>query len=287
MGGGSYGYSARRVMNAQNYSDSVSREEVFSQTRMSDDMNIKNKVRECRNSEEHPAAFPIIIALDVTGSMGHIPDTLIRTGLPDIMEKILESGVKDPQVCFMAIGDQYSDRAPIQVGQFESSDELMDKWLKIVWLEGCGGGNQAESYQLAWYAALHHTSCDWIANGRKGVLITIGDDGVHKSTSAAQLKNLFGTTVSETDFATSDLYNRAKADWDIWHINVSDYQGTKGYVHKSWEFLGDHIVGTEDSQGSDIPKIISGIILQSYRAQTKTEAQTESHEVKSETGHLL
>lgn len=287
MGGGSYGYSARREINARSYSDSISREEVFTQTGMSEEMDIRNKVRECRNSEEHPAAFPIIIALDVTGSMGHVPDNLIRTGLPDIMEKILESGVRDPQVCFMAIGDQYSDRAPIQVGQFESSDELMDKWLKTVWLEGRGGGNRAESYQLAWYAALYHTSCDWITDGRKGVLITIGDDGVHRSTSVAQLRNLFGTAVSETDLATLSLYSRAKAAWDIWHINVSDCQGVMEYVHESWKFLGDHLLNTEDSQGTNIPELISGAILLSYRAQTKTGVQTESQENKSETGHLL
>ena len=284
MGGGSYGYSARRVINAQNYSDSVSREEVFSQTRMSDDMNIKNKVRECRNSEEHPAAFPIIIALDVTGSMGHIPDNLIRIGLPDIMEKILESGVKDPQVCFMAIGDQYSDRAPIQVGQFESSDELMDKWLKLVWLEGHGGGNQAESYQLAWYAAYNHTACDWIDKDRKGVLITIGDDGVHRSISRERLLSLFGHTEVNSDLSTSELYNMAKADWDIWHINVSDYQGRQDYVKKSWEFLGNHLVNTEDSSGNDIPQTIAGIILQSYRSQSDRSAKKTS---TVEQEHLL
>lgn len=182
MGGGTYGYDVRRTINAQNYSSQVRREEIFRQNGMSPEMDIKGKVRECRNSDEHPSAFPIIIALDVTGSMGHVPDNLIRTGLPDIMQKILESGVNDPQVCFMAIGDQYTDDAPIQVGQFESSDELMDKWLKKVWLEGCGGGNMGESYQLAWYAALFHTDCDWMKQtGHRGVLITIGDDAVHKS----------------------------------------------------------------------------------------------------------
>lgn len=268
MGGGSYGYAERVRFNSQQYSPSVSREEVFRQKKMHEDMNIKGKVRECRNSEEHPAAFPIIIALDVTGSMGHIPDNLIRTGLPDIMKKILESGVKDPQVCFMAIGDQYSDSAPIQVGQFESSDELMDKWLKLVWLEGHGGGNNAESYQLAWYAAYNHTDCDWITEGRKGVLITIGDDGVHRNISREVLLRLFGDTTVESDLTTSELYSWVKTTWDIWHINVSDYQGRQDYVKKSWEFLGNHLVNTEDSGGDDIPQTIAGIILQSYRSQS-------------------
>lgn len=39
-------------------------------------------VRECRDSEEHPETTPIIIALDVTGSMGRIPHDLVKNQLP-------------------------------------------------------------------------------------------------------------------------------------------------------------------------------------------------------------
>lgn len=44
-------------------------------------MNIVGKIRECRDSEEHPESLPIIIALDVTGSMGMVPHSLITGGL--------------------------------------------------------------------------------------------------------------------------------------------------------------------------------------------------------------
>lgn len=104
---------------AQDYSRQ-DREEVFSQRHMSEEMNIKDKVREARDSEEHPNSFPIIIALDVTGSMGRIPYELITEGFPKLMKKIMDEGVQDLQVCFVGIGDHYTDRAPIQVGQFES-----------------------------------------------------------------------------------------------------------------------------------------------------------------------
>lgn len=281
MGGGSYGYTARRVLNSQQYSPDVSREEVFRQNKMSEDMNIKGKTRECRYSEEHPQAFPIIIALDVTGSMGHVPDTLIRTGLPDIMQKILESGVKDPQVCFIAIGDQYTDCAPVQVGQFESSDELLDKWLKTVWLEGRGGGNEGESYQLAWHTALYHTSCDWIEEGKKGVLITIGDDAIHKSLSSSELEEFFGDSLEPE--TTSGLLSNVQLSWDVYHITLRDYQGIR--VVDSWnKLLGVSSVITEDSEGKDIPEIISGMILHSYRKQSpvgNTTAETKATE------HLL
>ena len=85
--------------------------------------------------------------------MGHVPHALVQDGLPHIMETILKKGVEDPQVLFLAIGDHTCDEAPLQVGQFESSDELLDRWLTDVYLEGHGGGNDGESYMLAWYFA--------------------------------------------------------------------------------------------------------------------------------------
>lgn len=160
MGGGCYSYirdNARKLSNSH-----MSREEVFQQRSMSPDMDIKNKVRECKDSEEHPETLPIIIALDVTGSMGMIPHKLITSDFPEIMKKIMDEGIAHPQVCFLGIGDQYSDLAPIQVGQFESSDELLDRWLKTIWLEGHGGGNGGESYNLAWWFAANHVSADHI-----------------------------------------------------------------------------------------------------------------------------
>lgn len=283
MGGGSYGYAERMYINSQQYKPSTSREEVFRQNKMHEDMNIKGKVRECRFSEEHPDAFPIIIALDVTGSMGHVPDKLIRTGLPDIMKKILESGVKDPQVCFVAIGDQYTDSAPIQVGQFESSDELLDKWLKTVWLEGRGGGNGGESYQLAWQFADYHTDCDWInIRGKKGVLISIGDDAVHKSISSEEIERLFGKKLQSV--TTSGLLSNVQLCWDVYHITLNDYNGSDKNIQKQWNgLLGDHHTVTESREGNDIPKIISGMILESYNRQKSSgeTAVTEHNE------HLL
>ena len=70
------------------------------------------------------------------------------------MDKIIQSGIKDPQVLFLAIGDHECDTSPLQVGQFESSDELLEHWLTHVWLEGGGGGNRGESYALAWHFAI-------------------------------------------------------------------------------------------------------------------------------------
>ncbi len=83
------------------------------------------KVRECRDSGDHPDALGIMFALDVTGSMGDIPHLLAKEELPKLMKLLTACGIADPQVLFMAVGDATSDRAALQVGQFESTAELM------------------------------------------------------------------------------------------------------------------------------------------------------------------
>lgn len=70
---------------------------LFSATKMADDMNPKNIViRESRDSENHPNSTPIIIALDVTGSMGPVLRSVVEN-LNTLMTEIYErKPVGDP-----------------------------------------------------------------------------------------------------------------------------------------------------------------------------------------------
>ena len=271
MGGGSYSYSTS-VARASNVYQSMDRSEVFTSTSLNPQMDIKNKIRECVDSEEHPNAFPIIIGLDVTGSMGRIPYELITNSLPQIMKKIMDEGIKDPQVCFLGIGDSRCDNAPLQVGQFESSDELMEKWLKLVYLEGHGGGNGGEDYGLAWYFAAKCTSVDsFKKHGRKGVIITIGDEPIHMTISRNAIKELFGS--AEANINVIDLLNEARSEWDIYHINVPDYSGRKALTKNCWnELLQDKVLHIEADTKEAIADGIVSAILNSYKdANSRTD----------------
>ena len=276
MGGGSYSYNTS-IVRASNVYASMDRNEVFTSTSLNPQMDIKNKVRECVDSEEHPNAFPIIIGLDVTGSMGRIPYELITSGLPQIMKKIMDEGVKDPQVCFLGIGDSRSDTTPLQVGQFESSDELMEKWLKLVYLEGHGGGNGGEDYGLAWYFAARHTSVDsFKKHGRKGVVITIGDEPVHMTISRNSIKELFGS--AEADVNVASILDEARSEWDVYHINIPDYSGGKAITKNCWnKLLQDQVLHIEADTNEAIVEGIVGAILNSYKS-TNTDNLTNSIE---------
>jgi hypothetical protein len=133
-------------------------------------------VRESRDSEEHPASNAIIIGLDVTGSMSRVVRG-IHADLPRLHELLLAHRcVPDPQILFAAVGDATCDRVPLQVGQFES-DNRMDQNLEHMILEGGGGGQKTESYELMLYTTARHTTIDcWEKRQRKGYLFMIGDE---------------------------------------------------------------------------------------------------------------
>ena len=100
------------------------------------------KFRECRDSEEHPNTIPIILGLDVTGSMGSACAAVARQ-LDKIITGLYED-VKDVEFMVMGIGDFAYDHAPRQVSQFESDVRFCDQHGKI-WFERGGGGNSFES----------------------------------------------------------------------------------------------------------------------------------------------
>lgn len=86
--------SINRNSSRKNLSDSSIKSQYFNNRNLDSEIDIKNKIRECRDLEGQDPTFPIIISLDVTGSMGYIPIRLIKSDLNTLIIKILESGVK-------------------------------------------------------------------------------------------------------------------------------------------------------------------------------------------------
>jgi hypothetical protein len=262
MGGGGYSQSLRSERATKlGYFDKP-REEVFQKRAIDNAMSPKGiTVRESRDSDEHPNSVAIILGLDVTASMGHVPHHLVKDGLPHIMGSIIEAGTPDPQMLFLAIGDHLVDRAPLQVGQFESSDELLDKWLTDVWLEQGGGGNGGESYMLAWYFAAKHTAIDQFEKRKKkGYLFTIGDEPVHSEISKHQLEGIMGPGEYQ-DYTTMTLLDEAKKTYHVYHLLITETgQGTRKENQDGWrELMGDRliIIDKSDDVASTIAKTIS------------------------------
>ena len=72
---------------------SMSNQEMFKSRSVDSLLNPKDVVRECVDSDEHPNTIPVILALDVTGSMGEAAVEVAKK-LNVIMTKLYED-VKD------------------------------------------------------------------------------------------------------------------------------------------------------------------------------------------------
>ena len=173
MGGGTYDHNAYRAFSQSTVGKTT--QQIYASRDLKKELDpLGVKVRESRDSGEHPASRPIIVGLDVTGSMGFLADKMAREGLGTLFQSILDrKPVTDPQVMFAAIGDVNVDRAPLQISQFESDNRIVEQ-LTQIYLEGGGGGNGSESFSLLWYFAAIHTV--HVANekrGQRGFLYTI------------------------------------------------------------------------------------------------------------------
>jgi hypothetical protein len=269
MGYTSYDSQLRssRAMNAGYHTKSV--DDIFLQNKLSkihesmDPLNLKN--RECFDSANHPNTIALIFGLDVTGSMGHIPHMLIKDGLPTIMGTIVEKGSPDVALCFTAVGDHRSDKAPFQVGQFESGDAELDQWLERTWLESNGGGNGGESYALPWYFAAHHTDIDCMKKrNQKGILFTFGDENIHMDYDAQSIKNLFGNTAKvEGNVTATELLAEAKKKYHVYHISIDP----KHSMSRWKELLGDNL--KEISDHTKIPGLVADIVLKHSKEYSK------------------
>ncbi len=204
-----------------------------------DSLNIHGKIRESRDSKEHPESTPIAVIFDETGSMAEVP-RVMQAKLPQLMGLLLRKGyIRDPQVLFGAIGDYVNrEAAPLQIGQFESGIEMDDN-ITHIFLEGSGGGSYEESYQNAMYYMAHRTSCDaWEKRGKKGYLFLIGDEKAYGRSTKAELSELIGDG-AQGDATLEDIVAAVKEKWDVFFIIP---KGTSHYGDPALEqFWAKHL----------------------------------------------
>ncbi len=205
------------------------------------------KVRESCDSVDHPNSLGIIFALDVTGSMGAIPEMLAQKELPTFMKLLTACKVPDPQLLFMAIGDANSDRALLQVGQFESTAELMDQVLTRCYIERGGGGSGEESYELAFYVAAQHTDMDcWTKRKKRGYLFLTGDELPYEKVSRHQIGTLIGENLDE-DIPIEEVIAAASESFHLFYL-IPDLTRRKNCEKRWRKLLGDHVICMESPE---------------------------------------
>lgn len=222
------------------------------------------KVREARDSDAHPKSRPIAVFFDVTGSMHSIPRVL-QEKLPKLMSLLLRKGyVDDPAILFGAIGDaRVGDKAPLQVGQFESGIEMDDN-LEHFYLEGGGGGNNMhESYELAMYFMARHVQTDsWEKRTTPGYLFIIGDEMPLPEVTKADVQKVIGAGI-EANIKTEDILAEVQERWEVFFIDVESnaYGSNRAKVTKRWkELLPERVISIAGDDAGLICETIAAAI---------------------------
>ena len=176
-------------------------------------------IREALDSTEHPASTPIAVIFDTTGSMGHIPEVLVEK-LGNLMKLLNEKQyVTDPQLLFGAIND--ADRGsdiPLEMGQFEASNEMDDVITKIFNGQSGGGSNNHESYELALYFLARKTRLDSVTKrNKKGYCFVIGDELPYASVGHQNVKDFIVDELAE-DIPTTDILRELREKFEVFWI---------------------------------------------------------------------
>ena len=239
MGGGRYdpkdwtAYTTRTA--------SKPRDAIFTKSRIDADLDpktIKGGIRESRDSDANPNSTPLAIFFDVTGSMGSMPERLVKHGLGVLFENIYKfKPISDPHILIGAIGDMAYDSAPLQVSQYEAEIGPLTSQTEKIFLEGHGGGNGSESYNGPWYWAARHTVHDaWEKRSKKGYLITIGDENPPEAMQKEWLKRFIGDDV-EAEISAEEALEMARKTYHCFHVRVMQGGGYYHAYDEEWKNL--------------------------------------------------
>lgn len=234
------------------------------------------KLRESRDSVDNPKSTPLIVGLDVTGSMGILADNIAREGLGVLFNGIYDrKPITDPHIMFMGIGDANCDKAPLQVSQFEADARIIEQ-LASLYLEHGGGGNNFESYNLPWYFAAFHTAHDSMdKRGKRGFLFTVGDECAPAPLTKPQIKEFIGDDV-EGNLSAIDMLQLAQRLYDVYHVVIKEGSYARSNfngVRTTWtEILGQHVIFLDDHT-----KLAETIVSAIEVAEGRDAAESAAH----------
>lgn len=258
-------------------------EEIYEQRKIAEELDPKHiTLRESRDSADNPRATPLIVGLDVTGSMGMLLGVMAKEGLNTLMTEVYaRRPISDPHLMVMGVGDAEVDKSPLQVTQFEADIRIAHQ-LEKLFLEKGGGGNSYESYTLPWYFAANYTALDSMEKrGEKGYLFTVGDENPPHYLVDTDVQRVFGRK-DVGPLITTDLLAEVSKNWHVYHLIVGegDYaSGHKKQVRDAWtKLLGQRAVWLSDHRR--MAQAIVTLLQLAQGADSKTVADSWDAETK-------
>ena len=251
MGYGSYSAADwNKLRNSRNLSDKKDVHEVFARISCNPKFDPRYiGIRECFDSEDHPRTTPIVIGLDVTGSMGYLAVQVAQESLNELIMKLYSTqSVEDPALMCAAYGD-YGDSAPLQVTQFESDIRIVEQLLDL-YIEHRGNGEVVPT--CLWSFLTNHTNIDAInKRGEKGFVFTIGDTATIRSSFVPEtIERVIGDKMPRASL--NSILKDIQKTFHVFHIMI----GSGG----NDDLLPGHMMNISRTEIDSIPEIVISTI---------------------------
>lgn len=230
---------------------------------------------------------PLIIVVDETGSMGDWPATIFSK-LPYLENEGKEYLGEDFEICFMAIGDAYcNEKYPLQVRPFAKGLDLKARLTELV-IEGGGGGQTTETYELA---ALFAAEKVQIPKAVKPIMIFIGDEQCYDTISPDHAEKLLGMKLEKT-LTTEAVFKKLKEKFSVYLIRKPYGSSSKNTLSEEdrritahWaKLLGDEHIANLPEAGRVVDVIFGILAKESGRIayfENEIEGRQEAEQVKT------
>jgi hypothetical protein len=154
---------------------------------------------------------PLVIAVDVTGSMASWPAEIFDR-LP-LLFNTLSQYRPDLEVMFAAIGDITADRWPLQVTSFARGFDL-EAQLGSIYGEG-NGGDAPESYGL--FAYWMNRQVELTGAPERPFLFVFGDAPMHARLEAGKIEQVIGRR-PRGDVDAIAAFQELSTRWNAWFL---------------------------------------------------------------------
>ncbi len=251
MGYGSYSAADwNKLKLSRNLSAQQSVQEVFKRTSCNPKFDPRYiGVRECFDSDDHPHTTPIVVGLDVTGSMGYLAVKVAQESLHELILKLYSTNsVEDPALMCAAYGDCH-DASPLQVTQFESDIRIVEQLLDL-YFENGGSGQVVPT--CLWSFLSNHTNIDAInKRGEKGFVFTIGDNApIRTSFIPETIRRVIGDSLPAA--TRESILREVRKKFHVFHIMI----GRGGNA----DLLPGHKMNISETEIDCIPEIVISTI---------------------------
>eukprot|EP00455_Lapot_gusevi_P042545 TRINITY_DN5056_c0_g1_i1.p1 TRINITY_DN5056_c0_g1~~TRINITY_DN5056_c0_g1_i1.p1 ORF type:complete len:379 (-),score=113.36 TRINITY_DN5056_c0_g1_i1:70-1137(-) len=182
-----------------------------------------------KESKTCEAVDPIVVALDMTGSMGTW-SKIVFDKLPMFFGQLMLQGyVDDPSISFAAIGDAEAGQlVPLEVTPFAQGRDLDDQ-MKKVWLAKStshgytqhilyGAGNTYESYDLAAYYYAYKCQCTGLPPGRKALFFVTGDESPFATVRASHIRAHIDPDYHGGDIPLSQVFDKLNEQFEVFFV---------------------------------------------------------------------